>query len=362
MGLSVPLPISCFLSPISYLLSPFSLFAIILQFLIYDYAMHIRRQPHFCIMNYSIFIAPEILLPDVDMDNIGPAPDPGLLCAEIDALKESHCVLRAHPYILIACNLQGRPALRQELGRQREITFRKIGESTGLPYDIDAFDEYYEQLIIWDNAAQRLVGGYRFGCGDEIFASHGRKGFYINSFFDIDPAFDHYLPQCLELGRSFIIEEYQKKNLPLYLLWKGILAYMVKHNQYKYLIGPVSISRYYSDFSRKVLMEFAKRHFFHATFGGWFSPKTPFDPAITLREQKEIQHMEIQPLDFEQILDQLQPEHIQFPVLMKQYIRQNARFLGFNLDPNFNDALDGLMILDIADVPDATIEMLQRES
>ena len=45
---------------------------------------------------------------------------------------------------------------------------------------------------------------------------------------------------------------------------------------------------------------------------------------------------------------------------MKQYIRQNARFLGFNLDPNFNNALDGLMILDIADVPTVTIDMLQR--
>ena len=313
-------------------------------------------------MNYSIFIAPEILLPDVDMENIGPAPDPIRLRAEIDALKDTRCILRASPYLLISSSLQGRPALRQELGRQREITFRKVGESTGKPYDIDDFDAYYEQLIIWDDQAKRLVGGYRFGCGDKIFSAYGRKGFYINSFFDIDPAFDVYFPQCLELGRSFIVEEYQKKNLPLYLLWKGILAYMVKHQQYKYLIGPVSISRYYSDFSRKVLMEYAKRHFFHNTFAKWFTPQTPFNPAITASEKMEIDEVKGASLDLERILDQLQPEHIQFPVLMKQYIRQNARFLGFNLDPNFNDALDGLMILDIADVPPNTIEMLQREA
>lgn len=318
------------------------------------------RQLHFCIMNYSIFIAPEIFLPDVDMDNIGPAPDSMLLCAEIDALKEGHCILHTSPYILLSCSLIGRPALRLELGRQREITFRKIGESTGLPYDIDDFDEYYEQLIIWDDNAKKLVGGYRFGCGDRIFAQFGREGFYINSFFDINPAFDQYLPQCLELGRSFIVEEYQRKNLPLYLLWKGIMAYMIKHQQYKYLIGPVSISRYYSDFSRKVLMEYAKRHFFHTTFAKWFAPKTPFNPTLSIPAKKEIEEWENTSLDFESILDQLQPEHIQFPVLMKQYIRQNARFLGFNLDPNFNNALDGLMILDIADVPPVTIDMLQR--
>ena len=320
------------------------------------------RQPHFCVMNYSIFIAPEILLPDVDMDNIGPAPDPLLLRAEIDALKATRCILKTPPYILIACSLKDNPALQLELGRQREITFRKVGESTGLPYDIDSFDEYYEQLIIWDDVAQRLVGGYRFGGGDKIFATYGRQGFYINSFFDIDPAFDPFLPQCLELGRSFIVEEYQKKNLPLYLLWKGIMAYMIRHPQYKYLIGPVSISRYYSDFSRKVLMEYAKRHFFHATFAKWFAPKTPFNPTLSLPAKQEIDEWENSSLDFESILDQLQPEHIQFPVLMKQYIRQNARFLGFNLDPNFNNALDGLMILDIADVPTVTVEMLQREA
>ena len=324
--------------------------------------MSFRRRYQFCVMNYSIFIAPEIYCQDIDMDTIGPAPEPNLLRAEIDELRQDHVILRTPPYMLIVCNLNGRPALRQELGRQREITFRQVGESTGLAYDIDSFDDYYQQLIIWDDASGRLVGGYRFGCGDTIFAKYGRQGFYINSFFEIDAAFDHYFPKCLELGRSFIVEDYQKKNLPLYLLWKGILAYMVKHPQYKYLIGPVSISRYYSDFSRKVLMEYAKRNFFHPTFAKWFTPKTPFHPTITAHEKSELEELKHATLDLEEVLDQLQPDHIQFPVLMKQYIRQNARFLGFNLDPNFNDALDGLMILDINEVPAQTIEMLQREA
>jgi len=306
-------------------------------------------------------MAPAVSYPDIDMERIGASPDKAILLAEINSLKEKHVILKTSPYLLIVCKLEGRPGLRQELGRQREITFRLVGESTGHAYDLDAFDDYYQQLIIWDDVAQILVGGYRFGCGDKIFQDHGRKGFYINCFFDIDPAFDEYLPQCLELGRSFIIEDYQRKNLPLYLLWKGILAYMVRHPQYRYLIGPVSISRYYSDFSRKLLMEFAKRHFFHPTFAKWFTPKTPFNPVITIKEKQEIREIQDTEFDLDEVLDQLQPEHIQFPILMKQYIRQNARFLGFNLDPNFNDALDGLMILDIADVPDNTLELLQRE-
>ncbi len=313
-------------------------------------------------MNYSIFIAPQ---PDcllLNMDNIGLAPDPIQLRAEIQALKKDHVILRTPPYILIVCYLTGRPALRQELGRQREITFRSVGESTGLPYDTDRFDDYYEQLIIWDETAQRLVGGYRFGCGDKIFDKYGPEGFYINCFFEINSDFHPYLPKCLELGRSFIVEDYQKKNLPLYLLWKGILAFMVRNQQYKYLIGPVSISRFYSDFSRKILMEYAKRHFYHPAFAKWFTPKTPFNPDISVLSGKEFETFQNTTFDLDEVLDQLQPDHIQFPVLMKQYIRLNARFLGFNVDPNFNNSLDGLMILDIADVPEAMIEMLQREN
>ncbi len=301
------------------------------------------------------------------MEHIGPPPDAEQLEQEIRTLLAHNVILRTPPYALIVCDLKDKPALRLELGRQREITFRLIGESTGNAYDTDEYDDYYEQLIIWDEVNQKLVGGYRFGCGDRIYAKYGRKGFYINQFFDIDPAFDAYLPNCLELGRSFVIEEYQRKSLPLYLLWKGILAYMLKNPQFKYLIGPVSISRFYSDFARKVLMEYCKRHYFHPEFAKWFRPRIPFNPVITLEEQKELKELrELKEyngmkLDFEEILDNIRPEHIRFPVLMKQYIKQNARFLGFNLDPNFNDALDGLMILDMAEVPDNTIEMLQRE-
>jgi len=311
-------------------------------------------------MNYSKFSLSSSYVPAINMNNIVPAPDTLALNAEIESLSRTNVILRTYPYVLIVCDLSEKPALRQELGRQREMTFRSAGESTGNSIDIDRYDDYYEQLIIWDESVQRLVGGYRFGCGDKIFSTYGREGFYIHSFFRIDPAFDTYFPYCLELGRSFIIADYQKKNLPLYLLWKGILAYQLHHPQYKYLIGPVSISRYYSDFSRKLLMEYAKKYLLHDGFAKWFQPRTPYDPDIVFDHQ-EIDVMENPLANFENIIEHIRPEHIQFPVLMKQYIRQNARFLGFNLDPDFNDALDGLMILDIADVPRQTIELLQRE-
>lgn len=313
-------------------------------------------------MNNSIFIRPEPVFHFPSMENIGPSPDREELRKEIQALMDEHIVLEVSPYILFTCRLDGRPALELELGRQREITFRLAGESTGKAYDIDAHDAYFEQLIIWDSEEEKLVGGYRFGCGDKIYETRGVDGFYISGFFEIDNSFHEFLPSCLELGRSFIVEEYQKKNLPLYLLWKGILAYQMANPQYRFLLGLVSISRFYSDFSRTVLMEFTRRHFFHHEFAKWFTPKTPFDPVKQPDAHEQINGLDGIPLNFEEILDSLRPEHIRFPVLMKQYIRQNARFLGFNLDPDFHNALDGLMILNIEDVTDNTISLLQRES
>jgi hypothetical protein len=49
------------------------------------------------------------------------------------------------------------------------------------------------------------------------------------------------------------------------------------------------------------------------------------------------------------------------PVLLKRYIKQNAKIIGFNIDPKFNNALDGLMILDLKDAPEETIETMKKD-
>ncbi|MEZ4892595.1 MAG: hypothetical protein R2778_06220 [Saprospiraceae bacterium] len=58
----------------------------------------------------------------------------------------------------------------------------------------------------------------------------------------------------------------------------------------------------------------------------------------------------------------MEPAHFTVPVLFRQYLRQNAKFIGFNVDPNFADCLDGLMILDIRDLPEETLERCNRRS
>ena len=49
----------------------------------------------------------------------------------------------------------------REIGRLRELTFRKVGEGTNARRDLDAYDQHYEHLVLWDPQALRIVGSYR---------------------------------------------------------------------------------------------------------------------------------------------------------------------------------------------------------
>ncbi|HMR44192.1 MAG TPA: GNAT family N-acetyltransferase, partial [Saprospiraceae bacterium] len=218
------------------------------------------------------------------------------------------------------------------------------------------------QLIIWDREEKRIVGGYRLGEGDEIFNKYGIEGFYISSLFKIETGFYPIIQKSVELGRSYIVEDYQKKRLPLFLLWRGILFFLLKNPQYRYLYGPLSISKYYSNVSKSIIVEFIKRYFFDHELSKFLKPRKPFkvrtekvDIDLLLRNLPA----ELNALD--NFIEDIEPEHFRIPVLLKQYVKQNAKFISFNVDPNFSDVLDGFMILDLNDVPLATIEALKKE-
>ena len=159
-----------------------------------------------------------------------------------------------------------------------------------------------------------------------------------------------------------MVKEYQQKRLPLFLLWKGIMHFLTSKPEVKYLIGPVSISNNYSRFSRMLMVEFIRRFYFNHHLAKWVEPRKQFkvnfkkvEGGTLLDGAKE----DMKKID--QIISDVEPDHAPLPVLIKKYIRQNAKIIGFNLDPKFNHALDGLMILDIDDLPKSSIEDLQKD-
>ncbi len=289
--------------------------------------------------------------------------DNQLIIAEIAALTEGSCLVvsQSNFDVFVAAAAQI-PSVLQEIGRLREATFRDIGEGTGRALDIDEFDLYYRQLIIWDRTAERIVGGYRIGCGDDIFKNYGKHGFYISSLFRIGEGFYPILKRSLELGRSYIVSDYQRKPLPLFLLWKGILAFLRQNPQYAYLFGPVSMSRQFSDVSRGLVVEFLTKHYFNPKLAKYLKPRKPFKikqgGKVDTKLLVKTFGGDLGNLD--RFIEGIETDQLRMPVLLRQYIRQNARFIGFNVDPKFSDCLDGFIILDVKDLPKSTIDNLER--
>lgn len=254
------------------------------------------------------------------------------------------------------------PNVLNEIGRLRELTFRAVGEGTNRSIDLDEYDLYYSHLFIWDKDAGKIVGAYRIGKGKEIIERYGKKGFYINSLFKMRKEMLPILYSSIELGRSFIQEEYQRKPLPLFMLWKGILYFLLKNPDYRYLLGPVTISGRYTEVSKELIMRFVMENYYDNELARYVLPRSKYlvesnDPKV--RVMLEATGKDISILD--KMIGDIEPSSDKLPVLLKKYISLNAKIIGFNIDPKFNMCLDGLLILDIFDVPMTVIESLSKE-
>jgi putative hemolysin len=281
---------------------------------------------------------------------------------EIDNLSYSYKLFTSG-HITVYCSPSKHiPFCMQEIGRLREKTFREVGEGTNKKIDIDEYDLYYRQLFLWDNVNQCIAGAYRIGIGKEIMQEYDVKGFYTHSLFKYKKEFYHFLSEGLELGRSFICKEYQKKPLSLFLLWKGILFFLLNNPDYRYLIGPVSISNQYSQISRRLIMDFILANYSEKFLSEFVKPRKKFKVHQKQIDTKIlIEKMNGNISLLEKALRDIDPVNSPIPVLLKKYLKINGKILGFNLDPKFNNALDGLLLLDLYDIPENIISSLSKE-
>jgi putative hemolysin len=285
-----------------------------------------------------------------------------ILKEEFDRIRLEFELFSTNNYSVICAPAEKIPAIFTEIGRLREITFRKVGEGTNKSIDIDEYDFYFNHLFIWDNDLDKIVGAYRIGKGKDILKVNGIKGFYINSLFRLKSSFQPVLSQSLELGRSFITEEYQKKTIPLFLLWKGIMVFLLRNPEYRFLIGPVSISNDFSKFSKSLIVEFIRKYFSDENYSEYIIPRKDFivkaDKAIDRNIFIDTSDRDINKI--EKIIIDIEPGY-RLPVLLKKYLEINGKIIGFNIDPKFNYCLDGLLILDLYKTPQEFIMGLARQ-
>ena len=271
-------------------------------------------------------------------------------------------LLTSKNYEVYLAAAEDMPNILREVGRLREITFREVGEGTNEAIDLDKFDTYYHHMFLWDNEKNVLAGAYRMGLGSQIFERYGIDGFYLQDLFRFEPELHKMMSQSIEMGRAFIIKEYQQKPMPLFLLWKGIVHTTLRHPEHKYLIGGVSISNQFSNFSKSLMIEFMKSHYYDPYVAQYVHPKKEFKVKLQDADKDFVFDATEADLNkFDKIIDEVEPGALRMPVLLKKYIKQNCKLIGFNVDPLFNNAVDGLMYIKIADLPESTVRPVMEE-
>ena len=281
--------------------------------------------------------------------------------SEIEQLRKTYLLFEQNTMSVFFAPSTQIQHIIQEIGRLREITFREIGEGTYLEIDLDEYDKYYWQLFIWDNKNNQIVGGYRLGMGAEIAPEYGRKGFYTHSLFRLSPKMDPVLKTTIELGRSFIIKEYQRNLISLLLLWRGILTILLTYKQYHYLMGPVSISNEYKEISKSLIVNYIKNNHFEKELSSWVKPRNKPSKRARKWVQKYIKNVNHIDLLDKLVLD-IENNQRGVPILIKKYLQINGKVLSFNIDKDFNNVLDALMLLDISKLPESTLAMLTKEN
>ena len=279
-----------------------------------------------------------------------PAVDPGKLADEIAALPADAKLVEAGDQDVYAAHAHQIPLCLREIGRLREISFRAVGEGTGKPLDLDRFDETYLHLFIWQREKAEIVGAYRLGQSDVILPKYGINGLYTATLFDYDRNLIDQIDPALEMGRSFIRPEYQRSYAPLMNLWKGIGRFMCLNPHYVRLFGPVSISNDYNDLSRRLMVDFLMANKFARDLAALCRARHPMRRPKRKRLVKGVDSVVVRDIDeVSDIIADIEREPKGVPILLKQYLRLGAQLLGFNIDPDFGDVLDGLILIDLRD-------------
>ncbi|TDO95846.1 GNAT family N-acyltransferase [Marinomonas balearica] len=243
----------------------------------------------------------------------------------------------------------------QEIGRLREIAFRKVGEGTGEHKDLDKYDHYYRHLVLWDEEELEIVGAYRIGEVAKYLQEGNDHGIYSSELFRYSCDMEPYFAKGIELGRSFVQPKYWGKR-SLDYLWYGIGAYLNRHPEIQYMFGPVSLSNSYPQMAKDMLVHFYQKYYADKEFLA--ASFTPY--RITTEHKPLLDNIfsgDDYDEDFRTLKEQLGHLGASVPTLFKQYSELcepgGVRFLDFGVDADFGYCVDGLVLVDLMKVKEA---------
>lgn len=293
---------------------------------------------------------------------LAPPVDPAVLCREIRALPPEAHLADAKDLTVVVSTADRIPHCLEEIGRLRELTFRGVGEGTGRAMDVDVFDGHYRHLILWNDRAGEIAGAYRMGLTDEILLSRGEQGLYTSTLFRYREGFLDGIGPAIELGRSFIRPEYQRRANSLALMWKGIAAFIVRNPRYARLFGPVSISQDYERLSRDLIVMYLRQKKMDENLSRLVTARTPARPRrIRPIRSRSLRHPLYDAEEISLLVSEIESDGKGLPVLLKHYLKLDAVLLSFNLDRSFANVVDGLILLDLTRTESKTVRRFLGE-
>ena len=296
-----------------------------------------------------------------NMEAIIAPVDPELVRSQMAALD--HRILFEtgdfRAYLLDAADA---PDAMRELYRLREATFRAVGEGTGKSIDTDPYDNYYRHLVLWNVPNGEITGAYRMGFGPDISASHGGvPGFYTSTLLHFGPDAEPILSHAVELGRSFVREEYQRDVLPLKLLLAGLCVGITEDPAVECCVGLVTISAAMPDFYKSLIVHFLKRDFQMENAAGFAASRTPFKADYLRVDPDQLLQVPEKDIDaFDRLLSAISDGKYRIPVLVRKYFSCGAKVSCVNVDPDFSDSVDSMIVLRLPDFPPASIKSFVR--
>ena len=110
------------------------------------------------------------------------------------------------------------------------------------------------------------------------------------------------------------------------------------------------------------MIEFMKSNYWDPYVAQYISPKKEFKVKLKDADKEFIfDETEADLNKFDRMINEVEPGNLRLPVLIKKYIKQNAKVVAFNVDPLFNNSVDGLMYIRIADLPESTVKPVMEE-
>lgn len=248
--------------------------------------------------------------------------------------------------LIYLCSVQESSSLLREIGRLREQAFRLVGEGSGKACDVDEYDLDYQHIVLWDAQDSEVVGAYRLRETFDLNTQH----LYTSTLFKYLPRAEELMGRGVELGRSFVQPKYWGSR-SLDYLWAGIAAFIRSNPRVRYLLGAVSISNAFSQQAKDLLLGYYSKYYLED------EPialcKRPYMMGYSAKEHNARLFDGLDAKEaFVVLREQLGLIGHSVPTLYKQYTELcedgGTRFHGFNIDPDFQDCIDGLVVVDLS--------------